>query len=151
MAWIDHIRRVVVKIGSRVLVDERHVLDEDRVGALAAQMAALRADGREIVCVSSGAIAAGLRDLGAGERPRDLPSLQAAAALGQSRLIGLYRRLFAEHGLATAQVLLTRADLQARERHLNARNTLNRLLGAGVVPVVNENDLSVPAGSSTGP
>ena len=140
MAWIDHIRRVVVKIGSRVLVDERHVLDEDRVGALAAQMAALRADGREILCVSSGAIAAGLRDLGAGERPRDLPSLQAAAAIGQSRLIGLYRRFFAEHGLATAQVLLTRADLQARERHLNARNTLNRLLGAGVVPVVNEND-----------
>ncbi len=140
MAWIDHIRRVVVKIGSRVLVDERHVLDEDRVGALAAQMAALRADGREILCVSSGAIAAGLRDLGSRERPRDLPSLQAAAALGQSRLIGLYRRFFAEHGLATAQVLLTRADLQARERHLNARNTLNRLLGAGVVPVVNEND-----------
>ncbi len=140
MAWIDHIRRVVVKIGSGVLVDERHVLDENRVRALTGQMAALRADGREIICVSSGAIAAGLRDLGCTQRPRDLPSLQAAAALGQSRLIGLYRQCFAEHGLAAAQVLLTRADLQSRERHLNARSTLNRLLGAGVVPIVNEND-----------
>jgi len=140
VTWIDHIRRVVVKIGSRVIVDERHVLDENRIRALTGQMAALRADGREIICVSSGAIAAGLRDLGCRERPRDLPSLQAAAALGQSKLIGLYRRFFAEHGLAAAQVLLTRADLQARERHLNARSTLNRLLGAGVVPIINEND-----------
>ena len=139
-AWVDDTRRVVVKIGSRVLVDEAHLLDERRVHALTRQMAALRAGGREIVCVSSGAIAAGLGDLGFSDRPRDLPSLQAAAALGQSRLIGLYRRFFAEHGIAAAQVLLTRADLQARARHLNARNTFSRLLRAGVVPIVNEND-----------
>ncbi len=139
-AWVDDTRRVVVKIGSRVLVDETHMLDEPRVHALTRQMAALRAGGREVICVSSGAIAAGLADLGFSGRPRDLPSLQAAAALGQSRLIGLYRRFFAEHGIAAAQVLLTRADLQARARHLNARNTFSRLLRAGVVPVVNEND-----------
>ncbi len=138
--WIDDIRRVVVKIGSRVLVDEQHLLDEQRVHALTRQMAALRAAGREVVCVSSGAIAAGLRELGCSGRPGDLPSLQAAASLGQSRLIGHYRRFFAEHDLAAAQVLLSRADLQARERHLNARNTFNRLLSAGVVPIVNEND-----------
>ena len=138
--WVDHTRRVVIKIGSRVLVDEHHLLDEQRVRALTGQMAALRAGGREVVCVSSGAIAAGLHQLGCSERPGDLPSLQAAAALGQSRLIGCYRRFFAEHDLAAAQVLLTRADLQARERHLNARNTFNRLLAAGVVPIVNEND-----------
>ena len=139
-AWVDDTRRVVVKIGSRVLVDESHMLDEPRVHALTRQMAALSAGGREVVCVSSGAIAAGLGDLGLSDRPRDLPSLQAAAAIGQSRLIGLYRHFFAEHGITAAQVLLTRADLQARSRHLNARNTFSRLLRAGVVPIVNEND-----------
>ncbi|TDJ56276.1 MAG: glutamate 5-kinase [Planctomycetota bacterium] len=139
-AWVDDTRRVVVKIGSRVLVDEAHILDEPRVHALTRQMAALRDGGRDVVCVSSGAIAAGLADLGFSDRPRDLPSLQAAAALGQSRLIGLYRHFFAEHGIAAAQVLLTRADLQDRTRHLNARNTFSRLLRAGVVPIVNEND-----------
>ncbi len=139
-AWVDHIRRVVIKIGSRVLVDERQGLDEDRVADLARQMAALRAGGREIVCVSSGAIAAGLGDLGCTQRPRDLPTLQAAAALGQARLISIYRRLFTEHGLSAAQVLLTHADLRFRERHLNARNTFHRLLAGGIVPIVNEND-----------
>ena len=139
-AWVDDTRRIVVKIGSRVLVDETHMLDEPSVHALTRQMAALHAGGREVICVSSGAIAAGLADLGFSDRPRDLPSLQAAAALGQSRLIGLYRRFFAEHGIAAAQVLLTRADLQVRARHLNARNTFSRLLRAGVVPIVNEND-----------
>ena len=138
--WVDHTSRVGVKIGSRVLVDEQQLIDEQRVRALTGQMAALRAGGREVICVSSGAIAAGLRELGCSSRPSDLPSLQAAAALGQSRLIGHYRRFFAEHDLVAAQVLLSRADLQARERHLNARNTFNRLLAAGVVPIVNEND-----------
>lgn len=138
--WVDHTGRVVVKIGSRVLVDDDHMLAEPRVAALVAQMAQLQAQGREVICVSSGAIAAGLRELGLSGRPRDLPSLQAAAALGQARLIDVYRRLFAEHGLSVAQVLLTHADLRARERHLNARNTFNRLLGGSVVPIVNEND-----------
>ncbi len=138
--WVDHTRRVVVKIGSRVLVDENHLLNEDHVADLVRQMAKLRSGGREIVCVTSGAIAAGLSALGRRDRPRDLPSLQAAAAIGQARLIGLYRELFAAHGLSVAQVLLTHADLRARERHLNARNTFNQLLGCGIVPIVNEND-----------
>ena len=139
-AWIDRARRVVVKIGSRVLVDENHRLQEERVADLVGQMARLMRAGRQIICVSSGAIAAGLRGLGLGQRPADLPSLQAAAALGQAGLIGLYRALFAEHDVAAAQVLLTHADMRARERHLNARNTFNRLLADGAVPVVNEND-----------
>ncbi len=138
--WIDHIRRVVVKIGTRVLVDEQHRLQEDRIAALVGQMARLRSGGRHVVCVSSGAIAAGLEGLSLGARPRDLPSLQAAAAVGQARLIGLYRALFDRHGLSVAQVLLTHADLRDRERHLNARNTLRRLLDGGLVPIVNEND-----------
>jgi glutamate 5-kinase len=137
---MHRIRRVVVKIGSRVLVDERHALDEGQVRSLAQQMAALRRGGREVICVTSGAIAAGLRELGCAARPRDLPTLQAAAAVGQARLIGLYRECFAAEGLVAAQVLLTRADLRSRGRHLNARNTFNRLLAGGTIPIVNEND-----------
>ncbi len=137
---MDDIRRVVVKIGSRVLVDERHALDVAQVEALSQQMAALHHGGREVICVTSGAIAAGLRELGCDSRPRDLPTLQAAAAVGQARLIGLYRECFAREDLVAAQVLLTHADLRSRERHLNARNTFNRLLAGGTVPIVNEND-----------
>ncbi len=138
--WIADTRRVVVKIGSRVLVDENHLLDDHRLRRLVDQMAALRQAGREVICVSSGAVAAGLGDMGFTARPRDLPSIQASAAAGQARLIGLYRQLFAEHDLPVAQVLLTHTDLAARERHLNARNTLSRLLERGVVPIINEND-----------
>ncbi len=138
--WIDDTRRIVVKIGSRILVDEQHLLDDCQVAALVDQMAALRVTGREVICVTSGAVAAGLGEMGLTTRPRDLPSVQAAAAAGQARLIGLYRQLFAEHDLPVGQVLLTHADLSARERHLNARNTLSRLLAGGVVPIINEND-----------
>lgn len=138
--WIADTRRIVVKIGSRVLVDENHLLDDHRLKGLVDQMAALRKAGREVICVSSGAVAAGLGELGLKARPRDLPSIQASAAVGQARLIGLYRQLFAEHDLPVAQVLLTHADLAARERHLNARNTLSRLLERGVIPIINEND-----------
>ena len=137
---LDDIRRVVIKIGSRILVDENQMLDEDRVASIAGQLAKVRSQGREVICVSSGAIAAGLRAVGCAARPRDLPTLQAAAAAGQARLIGLYRRLLAEHDLEVAQVLLTHADLRSRERHLNARNTFNRLFSAGMVAIVNEND-----------
>ncbi len=137
---VDQAQRVVVKIGTRILVDERHELVPERLAGLVGQMAELRRGGREVVCVSSGAIAAGLGGLGASRRPRDLPSLQAAAAIGQARLIELYRTLFSAHGLTAAQVLLTHADLRSRERHLNAANTFNRLLECGAVPIVNEND-----------
>ncbi len=138
--WIDDTRRVVVKIGSRVLVDENHLLDVGQVASLARQMASIRAAGREVICVSSGAVAAGLSGLGLRSRPTDLPSTQAAAAVGQARLIGLYRQLFGEHDIAVAQVLLTHDDMRSRERHLNARNTFSRLLRSGVTPIVNEND-----------
>lgn len=138
--WIVRTRRVVVKIGTRVLLDQDQGIDEAHLSRLVGQMAALRAGGREVICVTSGAIAAGLAGLGLTARPRDLPTLQAAAAVGQARLIELYRQSFAARGLAAAQVLLTHADLRSRERHLNARHTFNRLLAAGAVPVVNEND-----------
>lgn len=133
-------RRVVIKIGSSALVDRANHPDESVIASLVEQMTAVRRADIEVVCVSSGAIAAGLSELGLAKRPNDLPGLQAAAAVGQARLVECYRRLFARHGVAAAQVLLTHADLRARRRHLNARNTLNRLLRDGIVPIVNEND-----------
>ncbi len=139
-AWVASVKRVVIKIGSRVLVDERHQLDEDQIARLVDQMARLRAAGKEVICVSSGAIAAGLNDLGLSARPVSLPAQQSAAAIGQARLIGLYRQLFAVHGLAIGQVLLSHADLHSRQRHLNARNTMSHLLSCKAVPIVNEND-----------
>ncbi len=139
-ASITSLKRVVIKIGSRSLINEDHSLDEAQLAGLVEQMAELRAAGREVICVSSGAVAAGLRDLGLSRRPRDLPSLQAAASIGQARLIELYRARFADHGLSIGQVLLTHADLRSRERHLNARNTFSRLMRSGIVPIVNEND-----------
>ena len=138
--WAPRTRRLVVKIGSRVLVNEHQGLDETRLASLVAQMAAERKAGREVICVSSGAVAAGLREMGLTKRPGDLPSIQAAAAIGQARLMQVYRNLFAEHGFTVAQVLLTHADLRSRERHLNARNTFSTLLAHGVIPIVNEND-----------
>ena len=138
--WTRDLRRVVVKIGSGVLVDESNQLDEACIDHLVEQMAGLRVAGVDVICVSSGSIAAGLPALGLSRRPADLPSLQAAAAIGQARLIGVYRSLFARHGLEAAQILLTHDDLHARRQHLNARNTLRHLLERGVVPVVNEND-----------
>lgn len=139
-SWAPKTRRLVVKIGSRVLVNEQQGLDEARLRSLVAQMAEQRKAGRQVICVSSGAVAAGLRELGFTSRPTDLPSIQAAAAIGQARLMQVYRQLFAEHGLSAAQVLLTHADLRSRERHLNARNTFSTLLEHGIVPIVNEND-----------
>jgi len=138
--WAPRTRRLVVKIGSRILVNEHQGLDEARLASLVAQMAEQRKAGRQVVCVSSGAVAAGLRELGFKQRPSDLPSVQAAAAIGQARLMQVYRNLFAQHGFNVAQVLLTHADLRSRERHLNARNTFNTLLEHGIIPIVNEND-----------
>ncbi|MCH8822490.1 MAG: glutamate 5-kinase [Planctomycetes bacterium] len=141
--WAEKAKRVVVKIGSRVLVDKRGNIDDHRLTDLVRQMADLRRAGKDVICVSSGAVAAGLSDLGLDSRPSDLPSLQAAAATGQARLIERYRRLFQEYNQPVAQVLLTHTDLSDRERHLNARNTFSRLLDSGVVPIVNENDTVV--------
>ncbi|MCX7819585.1 MAG: glutamate 5-kinase [Kiritimatiellae bacterium] len=133
-------KRIVVKVGSRVLVRDDGRPDPRRFRALAADVAALRAEGREMVVVSSGAIASGMEVLGWKRRPRFLPDLQAAAAVGQLRLMALYERAFARHGCTIAQILLTHDALAARERHLNARRTLANLLRHRIIPIINEND-----------
>ena len=134
-------RRVVVKIGSRALVQSNGRPDTRRMAALVDGIAALHREGREIVVVSSGAIACGLQALGMKKRPADLPTLQMAAAVGQSRLMAAYDRLFARTKCRIGQVLLTHDDLEHRRRHLNARNTMLKLLEHGVIPIVNENDV----------
>ena len=132
-------RRIVVKIGSSFLTDDGQVRNA-AFGQVARQVARLVADGREVVLVSSGAIAVGSRRLGWSHPGHSIPEKQAAAAVGQIGLIEAYRRRFARHGLEVAQILLTRAGLEQRERFLNARHTLHTLLRLGVVPIVNEND-----------
>jgi glutamate 5-kinase len=129
-------KRIVVKIGSRLLAEDA----EARVRNLVAQIAAQRARGISCVLVSSGAIALGVRRLGLGERPHAIPHLQATAAVGQGHLMHYYDRAFAEHGLAAGQVLLTHDDLSDRARFLNARHALLGLLEYGAIPVINEND-----------
>ena len=132
--------RVVVKLGTGVLTDTRKLIDPDQLEQLVAQVATLRKSGKEIVLVTSGAVGAGMGALGYGARPTDLAEKQACAAVGQSRLMAAYDKLFAAHGLVVAQVLLTHEDLEHHERHLNARNTLVTLLQRGVIPIINEND-----------
>jgi glutamate 5-kinase len=132
--------RVVVKVGSSSLTTLPGGLDAARLGALVDVLAAVRARGREVVLVSSGAIAAGLAPLGVEGRPRDLATAQAAASVGQLRLVQTYADAFGRHGTTVGQVLLTADDLTRRGHYRNARQTLERLLTLGVVPVVNEND-----------
>jgi glutamate 5-kinase len=132
--------RLVVKLGTGVLTDSRKQPDPAQLEQLVAQIAALRKAGKEIVLVTSGAVGAGMGALGYGKRPAELAELQACAAVGQTRLMGVYEKMFAGHGLHVAQVLLTHDDLEHHERHLNARNTLVTLLGRGVIPIINEND-----------
>ena len=132
--------RVVVKVGSSSLTTLPGGLDTARLTALVDVLAALRAAGREVVLVSSGAIAAGLAPLGLGARPRDLATAQAAASVGQLRLVQTYADAFARHGLTVGQVLLTADDLTRRGHYRNARQTVERLLALGVLPIVNEND-----------
>jgi len=129
-----------VKLGTGVLTDSRKLIDPAQLEQLVAQMAAQRKAGREIVLVTSGAVGAGMGALGYETRPTDLAEKQACAAVGQSRLMAVYDKLFSAHGLVVAQVLLTHEDLEHHERHLNARNTLVTLLNRGVVPIINEND-----------
>ena len=136
-------RRIVVKVGSSLVTNEGRGLDEQAVGQWCRQMAALVRQEREIIMVSSGAIAEGMKRLGWARRPHAIHELQAAAAVGQMGLAQMYERQLARHGLGSAQVLLTHADLADRERYLNARSTLLTLLGHGVLPVINENDTVV--------
>jgi glutamate 5-kinase len=136
-------RRIVVKVGSSLVTNEGRGLDEAAIGLWCAQLAALAADKREVIMVSSGAIAEGMKRLGWTTRPKAIHELQAAAAVGQMGLAQMYETKLREHGLRSAQVLLTHADLADRERYLNARSTLLTLLQHGVVPVINENDTVV--------
>ena len=129
-----------MKLGTGVLTDSRKLIDPAQLEQLVAQLAAQRKAGREIVLVTSGAVGAGMGALGYESRPTDLAEKQACAAVGQSRLMAAYDKLFSAHGLVVAQVLLTHEDLEHHERHLNARNTLVTLLNRGVVPIINEND-----------
>ena len=136
-------RRIVVKVGSSLVTDEGRGIDADAVGNWCGQLAALAAQGREVVMVSSGAIAEGMKRLGWATRPTELHELQAAAAVGQMGLAQMYESQLSRHGLRSAQVLLTHADLADRERYLNARSTLLTLLSLKVIPVINENDTVV--------
>lgn len=132
--------RVVVKVGSSSLTSRAGGVDPQRLQALVDALAEARLTGRQIVLVSSGAIAAGLAPLGLARRPRDLATQQAAASVGQLLLVEQYAVAFARHGLTVGQVLLTADDLHRRAHYRNAQRTLERLLALGVVPVINEND-----------
>ncbi|MES2584438.1 MAG: glutamate 5-kinase [Pseudomonadota bacterium] len=136
-------KRVVVKVGSSLVTNDGQGLDEVAIGEWCRQMAHLMRDGREVIMVSSGAIAEGMKRLGWTVRPKAIQELQAAAAVGQMGLAQMYETKLKLNGLGSAQVLLTHADLADRERYLNARSTLLTLLKLGVVPVINENDTVV--------
>jgi glutamate 5-kinase len=136
-------RRIVVKVGSSLVTNEGRGLDETAIGEWCRQLSLLVHDGREVIMVSSGAIAEGMKRLGWTSRPHEIHELQAAAAVGQMGLAQMYETKLRENGLGSAQVLLTHADLADRERYLNARSTLLTLLKLGVIPVINENDTVV--------
>lgn len=133
-------RRVVAKVGSATLMGPDGTLDMPFIDALVDQIAQLKAKGTDVVLVTSGAIACALGPLGFDRRPEDMPSLQACASVGQVALIDAYARSFQRHRLAVGQILLTRNDTGSRTAYLHARETVDRLLSLGVVPVVNEND-----------
>jgi glutamate 5-kinase len=136
-------KRIVVKVGSSLVTNEGRGLDAQAIGQWCRQLAVLANNGREVIMVSSGAIAEGMKRLGWMTRPHGIHELQAAAAVGQMGLAQVYESQLRENGIGSAQVLLTHADLADRERYLNARSTLLTLLQLGVVPVINENDTVV--------
>ncbi|HXI37782.1 MAG TPA: glutamate 5-kinase, partial [Burkholderiales bacterium] len=140
---IPQAKTLVVKVGSSLVTNEGRGLDTAAIGGLAGQVAELRRLGKSAIIVSSGAIAEGMQRLGWARRPHAMHELQAAAAVGQMGLAQCYESSFRSHGLHSAQVLLTHADLADRQRYLNARSTLRTLLAMGVVPVINENDTVV--------
>ncbi len=140
---LRHAKRIVVKVGSSLVTNEGRGLDAVAIGQWCEQLATLVKNGREVIMVSSGAIAEGMKRLGWASRPKAIHELQAAAAVGQMGLVQVYETQLRENGIGSAQVLLTHADLADRERYLNARSTLLTLLSLGVVPVINENDTVV--------
>jgi glutamate 5-kinase len=140
---IQKAKRLIIKVGSSLVTNDGKGLDNAAIAKWAAQIAQLRTMGKEVVLVSSGAIAEGMQRLGFDRRPTGVHELQACAAVGQMGLAQIYETSFRQHGLRTAQVLLTHADLADRERYLNARSTLFTLLHLDVVPIINENDTVV--------
>ena len=136
-------QRLVVKVGSSLVTNEGRGIDAQAIATWAAEIAALRDFGREIVVVSSGAVAEGMKRLSWVRRPQSMQDLQAAAAVGQMGLAQVYETEFRRFGLQTAQILLTHEDLADRTRYLNARSTLTRLIELGVIPIINENDTVV--------
>jgi glutamate 5-kinase len=137
---VAHAKRLVVKVGSSLVTADGRGIDHAAVGRWAEQIAGLKLAGKEVLLVSSGAIAEGMQRLGWTKRPAAIHALQAAAAVGQMGLVQAYETAFARFGLHTAQILLTHEDLADRRRYLNARSTLLTLLGLGVIPIINEND-----------
>jgi len=140
---IQKAKRLIIKVGSSLVTNDGKGLDNVAIAKWAEQIAQLRARGKDVVLVSSGAIAEGMQRLGFDKRPTGIHELQACAAVGQMGLAQIYETSFRQHQLRTAQVLLTHADLADRERYLNARSTLFTLLRLGVVPIINENDTVV--------
>jgi glutamate 5-kinase len=138
---LGNAKRLVIKLGTRVISDDSGRPDQSRLKSIAGEIARLVAEDREIVLVSSGAIGAGIEALGLAERPKTLSSLQMCAAVGQSQLMAIYEELFSTFGLKVGQVLLTRDGLADRKRYLNIKNTLRELFEHKIVPVVNENDV----------
>ncbi|HEY3789518.1 MAG TPA: glutamate 5-kinase [Urbifossiella sp.] len=139
-AIVARAHTAVIKVGTNVLADSTGTLDRRRIQSLADQLHRIRAAGRKIVLVSSGAIGAGVGKLALGKRPADLPHLQACAAVGQSALMQLYQESLTPHGIHTAQILLTAGDFDNRARYLNVRNTILTLFEYSALPIINEND-----------
>ena len=143
MSLLEQANCIVIKVGSSLVTNNGEGLDRQAIAAWAQQIASLKSMGRQVVLVSSGAVAEGMQRLGLKKRPTAVNELQAAAAVGQMGLVQMYESCFSQHGLHTAQVLLTHDDLSDRKRYLNARSTLRTLLGLGVIPIINENDTVV--------
>ena len=133
-------RRLVVKVGTNVLTRDSGELALGRTHSLIEDVVDVHRAGQQVIVVSSGAVAMGMERLGLPKKPSSLPELQACAAVGQSRLMSVYEQAFGRFGITTAQILLTEDDFADRDRYLNLRNTMERLLADGVIPIVNEND-----------
>ncbi len=138
--YLHNIKRVVVKVGTSVLSQEGTGLSIDYIERFVQQIVDIKNNNKEVVLVSSGAIAAGMNTLGFSKRPVSLPELQACAAIGQGKMMKMYEDIFSSKNFHSAQVLITREDLRSRQRYLNSRNTLWTLLRYNIVPIVNEND-----------
>lgn len=143
MSLLQQAQCIVIKVGSSLVTKQGTGLDQQAIAAWASQIAGLKVMGKQVVLVSSGAVAEGMQRLGLSKRPKAVNELQAAAAVGQMGLVQMYESCFSQHQLHTAQLLLTHDDLSDRKRYLNARSTLRTLLAMGVIPIINENDTVV--------